>query len=292
MKVRDVMTTDLFCVGRQATMFDAKQIMNWKRVRHVPVVDDERKLLGLVTHRDLLAASASSLGSSLELDNANYLKAVPVELNMHHELLTVEPDTGLWAAALTLRDYKFGCLPVVEDDRLVGILTESDFVFLVATNLPPATVDSLMSTDLWTLEADNTLDLVQEVMDWAHVRHVPIVRDQGTLVGMLSHRDLLRACLSTLVSVSPVVRSYFLSTTTVLEVATTNVITTRPWTSLKTAAETLLREGISALPVLDREDRLVGILAESDFVRAIAVQDLRGSTPSQEEELTFQAPVL
>jgi CBS domain-containing membrane protein len=102
--------------------------MDEKHVRHVPIVDREGDLVGLVTHRDL---SRSVLGpqEGLPLNvQEEILRRRKVREIMATEVDTIEPDEPLDEAAEMLLENKIGCLPVVEGEHLVGILTEADFV--------------------------------------------------------------------------------------------------------------------------------------------------------------------
>jgi CBS domain-containing protein len=104
-------------------------VMRYKHIRHLPVIDDRRHVVGLVSHRDLLAAQISTR-SGVARDIA---RAIQEEVHVAHvmtrDVMTVGPDVNASVAAAALLDHKFGCLPVVDDQGvLVGILTEHDFL--------------------------------------------------------------------------------------------------------------------------------------------------------------------
>jgi CBS domain-containing membrane protein len=126
--VRDLMTEKVFTLrpsNNLATLYD---LMDSKHVRHVPIVDSEGELVGLVTHVDL---SRSALGSPEELPlsaERDALRRRKIRDMMATEPDTIEPDAPLTEAAEMLLENKMGCLPVVEGLHLVGIITEADFV--------------------------------------------------------------------------------------------------------------------------------------------------------------------
>jgi len=109
-------------------------VMRLGRIRHLPVVDDddETKIVGLVSLRDVFRGSlARALGYGTRAQQ-KLLDMLFVKEVMTTELVTTTPDTPLVEAARLMAQRKLGCLPVLEDGRLVGILTEGDFVILAA----------------------------------------------------------------------------------------------------------------------------------------------------------------
>jgi CBS domain-containing protein len=133
LKVRDVMTADPTTLKRNDKLTLADDIMRLGRVRHLPVVDDDgQTLAGIVTQRDLFRdALAQALGYGKHAQR-KILDTLAVKDVMTTDVVTTGPETSLIDAAGILTERKIGCLPVVENGRLVGILTEGDFVALVA----------------------------------------------------------------------------------------------------------------------------------------------------------------
>jgi CBS domain-containing membrane protein len=130
MCVRDLMATDLVTLTEDDTLAHAQRCMARGRIRHLPVVR-EAVLVGLITHRDLLAASFSIFADVNRSEQRRVFVTVPVVEVMHRDLVTVAPEMPIAAAARILLDNKYGCLPVVNaGGELVGILTEADFLRL------------------------------------------------------------------------------------------------------------------------------------------------------------------
>lgn len=126
---RDLMSSPVVTFFAEQTLPLAEDVMHFKHLRHLPVVDDAGKLVGLVSHRDLLRAQISTL-SGLTDDQRRARQAdVRVRQVMTRDVWTVRPDADATAVGRTLLDHEFGCLPVVDaDERLVGIITERDFI--------------------------------------------------------------------------------------------------------------------------------------------------------------------
>jgi CBS domain-containing membrane protein len=130
MKVADLMSTDLVTLTEDETLAHAQRCMARGRIRHLPVVRDGL-LTGLITHRDLLAASFSIFAEVERNEQRRIFDTVRVVEAMHRDVVTVSPDLGVSQAASILLENKYGCLPVVDGQGvLVGIVTEADFLRL------------------------------------------------------------------------------------------------------------------------------------------------------------------
>ena len=132
-RVRDLMTTNPRTLGRNDLLKVADDLMTTERIRHLPVLDDAGNLAGILTQRDLFHGAlvrALGFGSAAR---EKMLTSIPVKEVMNGDVETTTPSTPLAYAAREMVARKIGCLPVVEHNALVGILTEGDFVALVAT---------------------------------------------------------------------------------------------------------------------------------------------------------------
>ncbi|MBK9384171.1 MAG: CBS domain-containing protein [Planctomycetes bacterium] len=119
------MTRDLFTVRSHDLVDLAAGMMQWRKIRHVPVEDDEGRLVGLVTERAFLRHAMEAL-------RTQRTTAVQVAEIMTKELITASPETPTLEAIELMRRHRIGCLPVVENGVLVGIATEKDFLPVAA----------------------------------------------------------------------------------------------------------------------------------------------------------------
>ena len=127
MKVRDLMTESVKTVGPNDTLATVYDLMDAEHFRHLPVSDDDGRLVGILSSQDLFRARAGSRELPLSAQR-EILGSMKVDEIMNTAPETVEPGADLRDAAETLLEYKLGCLPVIEGDSLVGIITEADFV--------------------------------------------------------------------------------------------------------------------------------------------------------------------
>ena len=139
-----IMTTDLITLLPTANLAEARELMHKNKIHHLPVVDDNNRLIGLVTLTNVLAATDSILRDP---DNSIQPAEVMVRDIMVTDVATVDERASLRQAALFLEKHRIGCLPVVTDGMLQGIITETDFV-AVAINLLEQLEDSEPDDDL------------------------------------------------------------------------------------------------------------------------------------------------
>ena len=115
-------------INPNASFFEARKLIWQKGVRHLPVVDETNRLLGIVTERDIRKAGPSDVDMVRVQDAANLLKNLKVSAFMtpKEKLVTITPDTIIEEAIQLMHDNKIGCLPVLEGGKLYGIFTETD----------------------------------------------------------------------------------------------------------------------------------------------------------------------
>jgi CBS domain-containing protein len=128
--IEAIMSTNLITVEPSSTLAEARTLMHDKRIHHIPVVEDG-KLKGLVTLTNVLAATDSFLRDPKNRIHAN---EILVKDAMVPDVATVDVNASLRSAALFIEKHKIGCLPVMNGEELVGIITDTDFV-AVAINL-------------------------------------------------------------------------------------------------------------------------------------------------------------
>ena len=122
MTIDEIMTSEPVTLGTDASLDQAGVLMLKHRIRHIPIVDSGNHLLGLITQRDLLHAVSNGQSEAVVGDV------------MRKQLYKITRETDMRGAGLLMQQHKIGSLPVMEDDELVGIVTDTDYVSL-AINL-------------------------------------------------------------------------------------------------------------------------------------------------------------
>ncbi|WP_228350338.1 CBS domain-containing protein [Rhodocaloribacter litoris] len=144
-RVEHFMSTDLFTVHEEELVEFVAVLMDWRRIRHVVVEDNDHRLVGLVTHRRLLRYLAESSALSTEQP-----RDVPVRDIMIRNPISVTPETRTVEAIRLMRQHGIGALPVVRDGQLVGIITEADFIRIAGQLID----ESLRADEAGTVERE------------------------------------------------------------------------------------------------------------------------------------------
>ena len=127
--VSDIMRREVVTLSIKERLDLTQDIMSLGRVRHLPVLDDEQRVVGIVSDRDLLAAAMTKV---LDFDPASrrtFLRSIEVGEVMAKEVVSVTEDTEIGEVARILVERKIGCVPVLDEDgELLGLVTETDLI--------------------------------------------------------------------------------------------------------------------------------------------------------------------
>jgi acetoin utilization protein AcuB len=135
--VKDIMTRDPVTIRPEAPLVAALAAMREKQIRHLPVVDTEGRLVGIITDRDLRQASLGRFRAVTEAQHDLMVQDV-----MTCAVITIEPEATVARAAAVLFERRIGSLPVVENGQLTGIITERDLLKALAEDSPSRGFDA------------------------------------------------------------------------------------------------------------------------------------------------------
>lgn len=180
MHVRSKMTKEPVTITKQTTIADALELMRKHNIRRLPVLENN-KLVGIVTDRDLSEVSPSP-ATSLSVFEINYLLAkmkIKDVVPKNQKVVTISPDAFVEEAAIIMREHKIGALPVVEKNKLVGIITETNifdaFIELLGVKEQGCRID---------IEVDDVPGVLADVTqiirnDGANISRVAVFREEG-----------------------------------------------------------------------------------------------------------------
>lgn len=270
--VSNWMTREVVTVSPETTLPSARRIMDMKQIRALPVVRDGH-LIGIVTRRGLLRADPSSIPLAEAWEKQYPLDQETVERIMTSPAISIAEDAQVGKAARVMLENKISALPVLDSARtLVGIITSSDLFRLVIEEMEGEAqrtlIKSWMTPDPETISPDTTLLEAHRLMGVKRIRALPVV-EAGALVGIVTRTDLMGADPSRLYTRGAQEESREVVQQPVRLIMTTPVRTVHEDDAMTDAARLMLTHKFHSLPVLNAQERLTGILTETDIFHMI-----------------------
>ncbi len=279
MKLAALSTHNVISVTPDDSFDRAISLMEEHGFHHLPVVESG-KVVGMISDRDLLLAVGWKLEAERRVEGSRSAVVGPRRVRevMSRPVVSLTPEESLHTAARTMIDRAISAIPLVSGAAVVGIVTKIDLLRGLCEANPPVVklerlaegVSRHMRHNVFTVGPKDALHTAARMMHDKHVRHLPVTVD-SMLVGMLSDRDIRRACGREIIEdeQAQVQGKMYAAADRVMEVMTTQVHTVGPSATLKDAAKKMLEHRIGALPVVTGE-LLVGILTHTDVLRLIA----------------------
>jgi CBS domain-containing protein len=235
-------------------------------------VVEQTRLIGLLTDRDLREALPSPLTLLGQSDIAQHLDTIAIETCMTTAVRTIGSTADAVDAAHQLLENHYGCLPVVDQDHLVGIVTELDMLrgFLAAA--APAgeslIVKDYMHTGILTVTPDDFVNTAYDRMQAARIRHLPVVTQEQKLAGIVTDRDVRQARASCLPQLAVYEVPEQLQAMQVRHIMTPQVLTVQRNTPVADAGQRLLEQRLGCLPVIRADNVVEGIITVTDLILA------------------------
>lgn len=266
--VRDVMSHRVHTAQMDEDLEVALQKMLWAGIRHLPVLRPNGEIGGVLSHRDVLermalVTDALSLGHTSARQLVSHAMRVPAE--------TISPEETVGAAARLMSERRLGCLPVVENGALVGIVTTTDLLAELGMSeairevTASPDVASVMTREPFTaFPGDKLSDAIGKMLENG-IRHLPVVDEDSRVVGIISDRDVRAAVGHPRFHLA----DPCLTERTVEQIMTAAPLTLRPHEPILRAVGRFVDERIGALPVVDPTGKLVGIVSYLDVLRFV-----------------------
>jgi len=264
MKLRDIMQRFPQSVRPEDTLVAARDIMLWGEFRHLTVLDEGR-LVGVLSDHDIAAHQART-GESLASSPGD-----TVRMAMEQEPPTAHGDDSVVEAAARMAADRISCLPILETGDLVGLVTTTDIlaaeVRRATTPASGPSVSELMSHKPETVHPDDLLLDAAAKMQVNRIRHLPVVDGDNHVLGMLSDRDVRTAVGNPATALDS--DSVRLNELRVRNVMSSPALTATPTQSCREIAHVFITQSTSAMPVVDQNERLMGIVSYIDLLRTL-----------------------
>jgi len=261
MQIKNLMSEDLITVDKDQNLSDALKLLRKHNVSRLPVTNN-KELVGIISERDI----ANKLGSSkYESMPASRLHISSV---MVKDVFTVPKTMQLEDVAKLMLDNGIGSVPVMDDEKMVGIVSKADFVTL-ATGIAfdKITVKEIMSKKLVTVSPTERIVHARRQMLEAHVGRVPVV-DDGELVGMITSKDLMRAFIDFRKKVPEKYQKSQIKELLVEDIMSTKPTFVSKDMSITEVSELIMETGYNGLPVVE-DGEVVGIITQTDILKLI-----------------------
>ena len=245
-------------VQADSTLEEVMQLLNRDQVRHVPVVDRDHSVVGILSGIDALG-TPTTIGNGSSNGSSNKPWNTSVGERMNTPVVTVEHGDAPLEALKVLLAKNIHSVPVVEEGRLIGMISSSDYLRELTYGQWPSHSDVVskhMQSDESQIEFDAAATEALELMEHLQLKYLAVVNG-GCPVGILSRRDVQIAAAA---NSAPL---------TVKECFKADIPTVRPSYSLSQSTAHMLEHQSPAVAVADRTHRMVGLLTQDDVLRAI-----------------------
>lgn len=255
MQVKDITNSISDFLFENDSLLEASSHMKVNKIRSLPVVNENKKLVGLITHREIINGILSNKSKLIVKDSMI-------------EPISATPNLSIKAAIEIMINNKFGCLPVIDfENNLVGFTTEIDF-------LNPLLISAKNSKNNLKLKAANVMNKKTKVL-WGwdkilntsssmredRVRSLPVVNMLGNLEGLVTLREIIDAVISG--DEKATVKDAMLKT------KEKQVISVKPETPLEEVIELMTKNKFSSLPVVGIFNILQGMIVERDIFQSL-----------------------
>ena len=261
MQIKNLMSEDLITVDKDQNLSDALKLMRKNNISRLPVLNN-KELVGIISERDIAAKLGSSKYESMPASRL-HISSVMVK-----DVCTVPETMQLGEVAKLMLEKGIGSVPVMCEDKMVGIVSKADFVTLaVGIAFDKVTVKEIMTKDLVAVSPTDRLIHARRQMMEAHVGRVPVVAEDE-LVGMVTSKDLMRAFIDFRKHVPEKYQKSQIKEVLVEYIMSINPTVTSKDATISEVAKIMIETGYNGLPVVE-DGKVVGIITQTDILRLI-----------------------
>lgn len=282
--VMSIAKKEVITVPQSATIKESAEIMVKNKFRRLPVTDPGTgKILGIVTSMDILNFLGG--GDKYQIlekkHDGNFLSAIngPVKEIMTRKVEFLNNKSSMGDALSKMLEKKVGALPVIDsNEKIVGIVSERDFAMLLSGVLTDEVVEDYMTSSVISTTPGTRIEGATKIMVRNRLRRIPVIGEErktphpenDKLVGIVTSTDVLEF-LGKNTAFEKIITNNAdeVLNTSISDIMEKTVITASTYTRLSDVAAIMKKEDIGGLPVV-RDDELLGIITESDILRAIS----------------------
>jgi len=262
-------------LSMQATVINACEVMSSSGARLIPITDPERRLLGIITGMDLVDYFGGGIKYTIVQKNygGKVYSALSASLReiANTRPLVVDVKSKLSDLLNLMVSYGVGAVPVVSEDKVVGVVTEGELIKYLTSKIVGVKVSDVMSASIISLSYSNTLGIAMKLMVNLGIRRLPITRDSD-VIGIITWRDIID--LFGKHKVFDMLKEYTfdeIHSLPVTEVMQTNIVTIEPDNDIGFAAAKMSEAGVDSL-LVTKNGNTIGIITERDILYGVVAR--------------------
>jgi CBS domain-containing protein len=281
MTVADIMSSPVYIVNADEPVSRARKLMLRHRISTLPVLNED-KMVGIVTKSDI----SNRLAQAEPLWRRRPIDQIPIKLLMTDSVIAIYPEASIPQAAALMLDNRVHNIPVVKNEKIVGIITRTDLMRFVAQNTEKikTKIPKLMTEDVISVHRHHTINHVIDEMNRNEIERLVVRDDSGKSVGIISRENLalnlltdsegelstknIKMARKSSPGGQKTYRYVREVPLTAEDIMVSPIISIDVNENISEAAKKMIEERVTALPVSDGED-IVGILSRTDIMRAI-----------------------
>lgn len=267
MHIKDIMTREVVVIDKDQNIHDALKLMKKHKISRLPVIntnnENEKELVGIITEKDI----------ALRLGSSRYGNMAPSHFHistvMTPDIITLESTKNIGNAAKIMIDNKIGGIPIVDNGKIVGIVTKTDFIN-TCQGLPydRTHVKDLMKTDLMTISPEDRLVHARRIIIDEDIGRLPVMSGDE-LEGILTAKDIASSMISFRKVVPDKYQSARIRNLLVEDIMTQNVRTIQKGATIAEASSLMIDENFSGIPVVDNAGKITGMITKTDLMNFI-----------------------
>ncbi len=258
-------------VTKNESILRAALLMQRRNFRHLPAIDEQGKLIGMVSAQDVIDSVYLATRTSSSTREVKESLEIPLERIMLYPTMLVEPGDGLADVVKKFSYHNLGALAVVsEHGMLQGIVTLRDLIGLmgISSNQMGVKVSEIMNRRMITINSHSPVSLAVQLMSEGRVRRLPVISEMGELLGVVTNKDILRL----LAKLGGDSYSTPLFDRPISEVMISEVISIGHEDDVRVAASRMMIFGVGGLLIKDLPSNELALVTERDLIRNIATK--------------------
>ena len=265
MRVKNLMSENLITIDKDQSLTDGLKLLRKNKISRLPVINtnenNEKELVGIVSERDI----ARKLGSSKNVGIST--SRLHISSVMVKEVITVNEDADLVDVANLMLYRGIGSTPIKSEENIMGIVSKADFIPLCTGKaFEKIIVKDEMIKDIKSISSSERLIHARRILLDSKIGRLPVI-DDGEIVGILTSKDVIRCLISFRKNVPENHQQAQIKNIVVGDIMSKNIMTISENSSIDEVANIFIETGYNGLPVVDDNNKVVGIITQTDLLR-------------------------